>query len=394
MTPARSVPYGFQVKASRESAAGQWAWWRVAGPLLLAIFQTVGTFGAAQGQPDKRPLDAIAIALALAGPVALLWLRRFPIVVLTVVVAVTSTYLLRNYPYGPVLISMVIALITTVVMGHRVAAWSAVAFLLTAHFLFRGPLRDDSWSWGQFAGVAAWALVILIGAEVARVRRERAAAAGQMRAESNRRRANEERLRIARELHDTVAHQMSLINVQAGVALHLFDRQPEQAQTALAAIKKASSEGLAELRSLVGVLRDESQAAPRVPTSMLGSLDDLIERTAATGLAVSKHLSGETRPLPTAVDLAAFRIIQEALTNVVRHSAATRVRVALRYGADDVTVQVDDDGQGGDVHILGDGSGILGMRERASTLGGSLSVGRSPLGGYRVTAALPVQVSP
>jgi signal transduction histidine kinase len=198
--------------------------------------------------------------------------------VLWFVAAVTLGYLLRGYAYGPVIISLVVALFAAVVRGHRTAAWLAAGFVYVGHFALRPLFGDEGWSWGQALGVGAWALVILIAGEVARVRIERAAAARQARAETERRLANEERLRIARELHDVVAHHMSLINVQAGVALHLVDRRPEQAQTALAAIKDASKEALAELRSLVGVLRDESEAAPRRPASMLDSLDGLVEQ--------------------------------------------------------------------------------------------------------------------
>jgi signal transduction histidine kinase len=239
--------------------------------------------------------------------------------------------------------------------------------------------------------VGAWALVILIAGEAARVRRERALAAREARAETQRREANEERLRIARELHDVVAHHMSLINVQAGVALHLVDRRPEQAQTALTAIKDASKEALVELRSLVEVLRDETETAPRAPASMLASLDDLIKRTRRAGLAVHKTVAGRAGPLPVAVELAAFRIVQEAITNIVRHAEARHADIRLDYGADTLTVQIEDDGCGGP-HLteLQEGSGIRGMQERAAALGGSLALEPSPFGGLRVCAVLPL----
>jgi signal transduction histidine kinase len=252
-------------------------------------------------------------------------------------------------------------------------------------------VNDEGWSWGEALGVGAWALVILIVGEMARVRRERAIAAGQIRAETERRQANEERLRIARELHDVVAHHMSLINVQAGVALHLVDRRPEQAQTALAAIKDASKEALVELRALVGVLRDEAEAAPRAPASTLASLDGLIERSGHAGLTVRKLVDGDARPLPAAVELAAFRIIQEAITNVVRHSGARHAEIRLGYRADVLTVDVSDDGTGGArLGAVQEGSGIRGMRERAAALGGTLTMEATPSGGTRVAATLPL----
>jgi signal transduction histidine kinase len=240
--------------------------------------------------------------------------------------------------------------------------------------------------------VGAWALVILGAGEILRVRRERTVAAWHARAETERRQANEERLLIARELHDTVAHHMSLINVQAGVALHLVDRRPEQAQTALAVIKDASKEALTELRALVGVLRDETEAAPRTPAHMLGSLDDLVARSSHAGLTVRKRVDGDVRPLPAAVELAAFRIVQEAITNVVRHSGARSADIALNYGADVLTVQVADDGTGGPrAGSLAEGSGIRGMRERAAALRGTLTLSAAPSGGLRLVATLPLE---
>ena len=256
----------------------------VAGPLALAVFQVVGTLGAARGQHERQDLDPLAFALVVAGPLALLRVRQNPVPVLWFVCAVTLTYLLRGYPYGPVFLSLAIAVLCAVALGHRLAAWLAMGALLVAHWTLRGVFLDEPWSWGQFLGVSAWLLVLLSAGEVIRVRRERAQSARRIRVETRRRQANEERLRIARELHDVVAHHMSLINVQAGVALHLVDRRPEQAQTALMAIKDASKEALVELRALVGVLRDETEAAPRFPASMLDSLDDLVERSAHAGL--------------------------------------------------------------------------------------------------------------
>jgi signal transduction histidine kinase len=232
---------------------------------------------------------------------------------------------------------------------------------------------------------------VLVGGEIVRVRRERTQSARRARAETERRQADEERLRIARELHDVVAHHMSLINVQAGVALHLVDRRPEQVQTALLAIKDASKEALGELRALVSVLRDEKEAVPRAPASMIDSLDDMIARTAHAGLTVRKVVDGDVRRLPAAVELAAFRIVQEAITNVVRHSGANSAEVRLHYGADVLSVRVDDTGSAGDrVASLEPGSGLRGMRERAAALGGTMSVGAAPSGGVRVEAQLPV----
>jgi signal transduction histidine kinase len=363
----------------------------IVAPLVLAAFTVFGTLGAARSEPD-RAFDALAVVLAAVAPLSLLALRRYPVAVLWFVSIVTLWYLERDYPYGPIMISVAVAIVGTVMLGHRGWAWSVAGFVYVAHLALRGEFRDEGWSWGGAAGFAAWTLVVLIAAEFARVRRERAIAARQAHAETVRRQANEERLRIARELHDVVAHHMSLINVQAGVALHLVDRKPEQVQTALATIKDASKEALSELRSLVGVLREEADTAPRTPTATLSSLDELVERTRHAGLTLRRSTSGEVRPLPTAVELAAVRIVQEAITNVVRHADAQEAELRLDYGSDMLTVQVDDDGSGGRRLVgLQEGSGLRGMRERATALGGTLTVEAAPAGGLRITALLPTE---
>ena len=363
----------------------------IAAPLALAVFTVIGTFGASRGESDRRGVDVLAIALAVAVPMSLAVFRRYPVPVLWFVTAGTFGYLLRDYPYGPIMLSLVIAAVAAVMSGHRRAAWLALGSFYLGHMALRGEFRDEDFSWSAIAGAGAWVLVVLIAAEFARVRRERIIAARRAQAEAERRQANEERLRIARELHDVVAHHMSLISVQAGVALHLVDRKPEQVQTALATIKDASKEALTELRSLVNVLRDEANAAPREPTTTLASLDELVERARHAGLTLRRTTSGEIRTLPTAVELAAVRIVQEAITNVVRHAGATEARLLVDYGSDMLTVQVDDDGSGGArVESIAEGSGLRGMRERATALGGTLSVQASPAGGLRITARLPI----
>jgi signal transduction histidine kinase len=365
------------------------------GVLFLALFEVVGTFGAADHQTG-RDLGVLAILLVVAGPLSLLFLRRQPLLAIGLVVAATLGYLARGYPYGPVVIAPAIALFAGVLMGHRVASWVGFGCLYVGHFAARAWLLDDKVTWGMLLGVAAWGLVVLSLAEVVRVRRERMAVSFAARREARHREANEERLRIARELHDVVAHHMSLINVQASVALHLVDRRPEQVQTALSVIKDASKEALVEMRSLVGVLRDEEESAPRAPAAMLDSLDDLVERGAVAGLTIRVRTVGKAGALPAAVELAAYRIIQEAVTNVVRHADAQTADITLDHGERQLRVRIDDDGKGlpGDVRDNGQewdgsGSGLRGMRERAAALGGTLTLGRSPAGGVRIEAVLP-----
>jgi signal transduction histidine kinase len=194
-------------------------------------------------------------------------------------------------------------------------------------------------------------------------------------------------------LHDVLAHNISLISVQAGVALHLMEERPEQARTALSAIREASKEALTEMRSVLGVLRQVDEEAPRAPSAGLSRLDSLIEGAEAAGLQVRTDIEGTPRPLPAAVDLAAFRIIQEALTNVARHAGQAATEVRIRYGERDLILQVDDDGRGGGPLMLsgGRGTGVAGMRERATALGGELQAGPRPGGGFRVWARLPLE---
>jgi signal transduction histidine kinase len=365
-------------------------WPVVALSLVVGVIQIAGSIGAADNQPDRDQLDNLAWALLLAGPVALAARNRHPLPVLVTVVAATLLYVGLGYPYGPIFLSLVIALFTAVNAGYRLAAWVAAG--VTYGFLVAGDVWPPKL---HLAAVAAWLVVVLVVSEAARVRRERMAEALHAREEEARRQAGEERLRIARELHDVLAHNISLINVQAGTALHLMDEQPEQARTALAAIKDASKEALRELRSVLDVLRARDEEPPRSPTPGLAHLDDLVARSEAAGLDVDVEVEGVPRQLPAEIDRAAFRIAQEALTNVTRHAVDASATVRVAYGDEDLTVQVVDDGRGAPtLPAPGAGSGIAGMRERAAALGGQLDAGPRPGGGFRVRARLPLDGAP
>ena len=362
--------------------------------MVLAVVQLVGSLGAAHAQPERRPIDLLAVALLLTGPVALALLTRDRVPAVTVLVgAATAAYLVLGYPYGPVVLSLVVALVAAVVTGHRVTAWLVAAGVLTAHAVAVVLDPDRPWSWPAATATLAWALLVLALAEVGRVRRERAVTYRRALAEERRRRAGEDRLRIARELHDVVAHHMSLINVQASVALHLRDRHPEQVDEALRVIKGASKEALDELRSLIDVLREGDGPAPRRPAASLAALDDLVERSRYAGLDLTVRVTGEPAALPAGVELTAYRVVQEAVTNVVRHADAGHAEVTIGYGGDELSVRVDDDGRGATgAGALVEGTGIRGMRERVSALGGALTIDASPLGGLRVSATLPTGV--
>lgn len=358
-------------------------------PLVLLVVQVLGTRGAAQNQPDARALDAAAYALLVAGPLALLLVTRYPRVVLVLVTVVTSIYLLADYPPGPVFASFAVAVVVVIARGHRGWAWSVLVAAYAVALVAWSAVHGNGWSWAWATGVLAWLLVLAGVGELIALRRSRARAAREASAQARARAEGEERLRVARDLHDVVAHHISLINVQAQVALHLGDRRPEQAAIALATIRDASSEALAELRDLIGVLRDDTGVAPRAPVSRLATLDELVRRAEVAGLDLSVRTTGPPRTLAAPVELAAYRIVQEAVTNVVRHSGAEHASVDVSYGSDALEIAVDDDGHGS---ALAEGSGLRGMRERAEALGGTLGVTSTPTGGVAVRAHLPYAV--
>lgn len=360
--------------------------------VAVGVFEMVATHFAAQDQLDRRALDAAGFGLLAAGAGALVMRRRYPSAVLVFVKATTLLYWVLDYPAGPIFLAVVVAFFTAVMSGRRLVAWAVLAagfvsFPWLPYLLGNRPAPGLA----AILGLAAWLLVLATVAEVARVRRERARAAERSREEEARRRASEERLRIARELHDVLAHNISLINVQAGVALHLMDERPEQARSALSAIKDASKDALGELRSVLDVLRQVEDGPLASPSSSLARLEDLVSRAAAAGLPVRTEVRGDLRGLPAAVDLAAFRILQEALTNVIRHAGRATAVIRVVLGEGELTLQVDDDGQGAVAPLeAGVGRGIVGMRERAAALGGLLEAGPLRGGGFRVVARLPL----
>ena len=372
----------------RHGPPPQMRWFAVA---LLALVQVAGTFGAAHAQPQRRPVDVVGVALLLAAPASLLLVRRSPVVAALLTGAATALFIAMGYPFGPVFFGFAAVMVLTVMRGLRPLAWAVVLGVLVVATLTRF-VSPGTVNWQGIGGLLAWAGIVVALGELVRVRRDRAVSYRQAAQERRRRQAGEERLRIAQELHDVVAHHMSLINVQAGVALHLADRKPETVEPALQAIKDASKEALGELRSLIDLLRDDDNPAPRAPMPTLAAVGDIIERSAHAGLTVTKLVEGQERPLPAAVELAAYRIVQEAITNVVRHAHASRAEVVIGYAADTLTVRVDDDGVGGArAGRLDAGNGLRGMHERAAALGGALQITASPMGGLRVEAALPAE---
>ena len=367
-------------------------WVDVGTVLVVGVVQVLGTYLAAgHHQSGRHPLDALAVALLTVGTVALIARRRFPGTVLGIAFGTTLAYWLLDYPRGPMFAALIVAFITALMAGRRRLAWLSVAAGYVS-FLWLGELvGTQRTTIPDAAGLAAWLLVLAGAGEILRFRRERATARARTLEEETRRRTSEERLRIARELHDVVAHNISLINVQAGSALHLMDQQPERARTALSAIKDASKETLVELRSVLGVLRQVDESAPRSPAPGLGRLDEVVSRATSAGLPVAVEVDGAANGLPPGVDRAAYRIVQEALTNVTRHAGPARATVRVSYGERDLVVQIDDDGLGASPNgAASAGNGILGMRERAAALGGTVQTGPGPGGGFRVRAWLPL----
>ena len=365
---------------------------------LVGVVQLALTTLAAHRQPERQSLDLAAYLLLAAGPVALFWRWRSPTLVLAVVMATSVLYFALAYPYGPAWLALIVAFWTAVTGGARRVAW-VTAFVGLAAYFALAAVFDRGAPVASVPAVVAhlgWLLLVLAAAEMAMAGRQRRQAAERSRAEEARRRAGEERMRIARELHDVLAHNISLINVQAGVALHLMDEQPGQSRSALAAIKQASNDALGELRSVLDVLRQGDEAPPRTPASGLAHLERLVAGAEATGLQVRTRVEGTPRPLPAGTDLAAYRIVQESLTNVTRHAGPASATVLIAYGDTDLTVQVDDDGRGpaatGNTgSAKGNGNGIRGMRERVAALGGELATGPRPGGGFRVQARLPLE---
>jgi len=337
------------------------------------------------------PRELVGVILALAGPLVLLAARRFPGPVVLVVSLLGSVdFFITQGMGGPPYFALAFAVVGALVRGARAWAWLSVGTVWAAS-LGIGLLLGRDWSPVGVA-ITTFGLLLVFGAgEAMRGRREMLAdyrRAVQQRRQSE---AQTERVRIARELHDVLAHSLSQINVQAGVGLHLMERQPEKAAEALANIKETSKTALDEVRSVLGVLRssDGSADAPLVPEPDLSRLPGLVASVTSQGIDVT--LDSTVENAPQAVQLALYRIVQESLTNIVRHSRAERATVTLREADGEYLLTVDDDGAGLTQDSAGEGRGILGMRERAELLGGSLDHSASPLGGTRVSARIPLK---
>jgi signal transduction histidine kinase len=387
----------------RGASALRWLVRGTPGDVVLAVVaglvQVGGTALAARHQTDVRTLDAAGYLLLASGPAALIVRRRWPVAVLWGTYVVTLGYLLLDYPGGPIWMALIVAFGTALVLSHRTAAYLSLlvgypCFVWLANLVNGQPL-PSAW---VAAGIVAWLLLLVAASELVRNRRAYARASRQRaieqqrsQREAARRQASEERLGIARELHDVLGHSLSLINVQAGVALELMDRKPEQARTALTAIKQASKEALVDVQLVLASLRRPNEEAPRAPFPGIGNIKELVRRAEAVGLSVEVKQAGHVPSLPANVGVAAYRIVQEALTNVIRHAGATTVSIRVYQEQGDLVVVVEDDGADGPGSpAAGGGNGIRGMRDRAAALGGHLIAGPKPGEGFQVQARLPL----
>jgi len=340
---------------------------------------------------DFRITELIAIGLSIVGPLLLLGARRFPGPVVALVTVVAGVdFVVAQTGQGPPFIALAFAIVGAIVRGARIWAWISVGVGWTITVVV-GIVAGVDWHPAQVAISTLGILIVMGIGEAIRTRRENYA---EYRRSYQQRRQTEvqaERVRIARELHDVLAHSLSQINVQASVGLHLMDKQPDKAAEALASIKDTSKTALDEVRSVLGILRAEDgqdPSAPLVPEPDFLRLPGLVASVTSQGVEVS--LSNELIDAPKAVQLATYRIVQEALTNVVRHAQASRATVEISEADGSYLIAIADDGRGvADDRDLTSGRGLLGIRERAELLGGTLEVTRSLLGGILVLVAIP-----
>jgi signal transduction histidine kinase len=370
----------------------------VAVALLAAAFAGVGP----PATENPRPLDAGAVVLAATVAAAIAVRRRYPIPALVVLNAVPLAWFLGGYPGRLATLVPLIGCYT--LAAHRGWRWGLVGAVLTALtqiIAVRVVLADTETAGvvpdmvllaatAGSAGTAVGYYRAVLAATRAQLARET-----QTREERARRHAVEERLRIARELHDVFGHTMATISVQAGVGLHVIDQRPGQAREALATIKKICDDGLTDVKTILGILRSDTPAEerfeqPRAPRGGLDRLAELLDTAEGAGLRVELDVDGHPRPLPAPVDLAAYRIIQEALTNVLRHAEAKTVRLVLKHEPSRLLIRIRDDGPAHSTTEAPFGHGIDGMRERARALSGRLTAGPHPEGGFEVRAELPV----
>ena len=352
----------------------------VAVPVVVAVWLVMLILGPPREDP---PWTLVGMVAGIAQGAALYWRRSHPVRVMLIALA-GGLVIQLIFPDGVFPYAGLIAIGSLAAARPPRASLLALAALLglTALNYFTSPSEDATFA--MLLPVVAWAL-----GEAARNRRLAIA-------QATRSAVGEEQARIARELHDVIAHSVSVIVVQASAADDVFDERPDQARAALRSIESAGREALAELRRLLAAVRPEADGEPAHPQPGLDRLGELAAPLRAAGLEVAftREDADAAAALPTGVDLSAYRIVQEALTNTLRHAGASRAEVTVRSAPGLLEVDVLDDGHGGTgATTEGAGRGIAGMRERAAMLGGTLDAGPLPEGGFRVHARLPLEAS-
>jgi signal transduction histidine kinase len=371
--------------------------------LALALAATLVGVRALEAHGLQRA-GWLGYALTVMAALLLGGRRRWPLAVFAGTFALALISITFASPTGAISIPVVIAIYTLAQVESKRRAVLLSLLAAVALALARGLLQYRGWSDARTAVEPALALAALfLGWALASHRayiaeiEARATQAEHTREEEARRRVYAERLRIARELHDVLAHGIATISVQAGVAAHVLHEHPEHAAQALQTIRQTSKDALRELRGVLGVLREADESEPREPTPGLSQLERLIDATNRAGVPTQVRISGRRCAIPATIDLAAYRIVQESLTNVLRHAGPTDALVVISFDADEMTVSVDDNGRGAQRspreaggQLEGAGHGIRGMRERAYALGGRLDAGPRSTGGFRVHARLPI----
>lgn len=382
--------------------------------LFVVVMQVQGSARVAADPANTvlRPLTdlgQLGYLLLVASGAVLVVRRRWPWAVFTVTALVSLTYYALDFPDGPGWLGLFVALYTLTAQGDGrrslLVAGLGIAVLSVWWLVAAKDVEPQAAIGWVFFRIGASVMSAALGESV-RSRRviaaeavQRAEVAERTKEDEARARVNAERLRIAREVHDTVAHAIAIINVQAGVTTHVLDRRPEQVREALATIERTSSRALEEMRTILGVLRAADDG--RAPHPGLAQVDELAAKARGAGLTVTVDLGETPVSVPSAVGSAAYRVMQEAITNVIRHVGPTRVRIALDYDDEALELRVTDEGRPAalvpDLHRGPTeerrGHGIVGMRERCQLLGGDLDARPVPGGGFEVMARLPLAPS-
>ena len=380
----------------------------VAADWILAVVLTLllvgaSSFGDGKAGEDQATPGIGTFLVVGAGTLPLAWRRRNPIGAITAVGLVQVVVSSLGFPGGVLAFSCLVALYSVAAHAERRHAVVALAvtpvFIGIAMWIDRENVTPGDAVWNVAIFLTAWVLGDNLQARRARASalEERANRLERERDEAAARAVEAERSRIARELHDVVAHSMSVMVVTAGAARRIIDRDADAAREAMASIETTGRAALDEMRRLLGVLRrDDDETLARAPQPSVKHLDALVHQVTDAGLPVVLEIEGEPRPLAAGLDLSAYRIVQEALTNTLKHAGPASATVRLCYGDRDLELRVTDDGRGGAAdHDAADGGhGLIGMRERVSLYGGELTAGPRPGGGYEVRATLPLQTVP